>query len=108
DSGKIYISVDESFKPVIDSEIKVYEALHPKAKIIAHYKTEAECLKDFQYDSIKMIIVTRNLTTEEEREFKKKIFFYPPSGLVAWDAIAVVVNKESKDTIITQADLRSI
>ncbi|MEO6868191.1 MAG: hypothetical protein ABI168_01015, partial [Ginsengibacter sp.] len=27
--GTIHISVDESFKPVIDSQIQVYMALHP-------------------------------------------------------------------------------
>ncbi len=37
-SGVINISVDETFQPVIDSEIKVFEALYPNAKIIAHYK----------------------------------------------------------------------
>src|SRR6185295_20298736 len=52
DSGTIYISVDESFKPVIDSEIQVFEALHPEAKIIPTYKPEAECIKDFGIDSV--------------------------------------------------------
>ena len=37
-SGTIHISVDESFEPVIDSQIQVFEALYPKAKIIAEYK----------------------------------------------------------------------
>ncbi|MCU0375781.1 MAG: hypothetical protein MUF24_10775, partial [Chitinophagaceae bacterium] len=39
--GTIRISVDESFKPVIDSQIKVYEASFPETKIIAEYKSEA-------------------------------------------------------------------
>ncbi len=51
-SGTIHISVDESFKPVIDSQIQVFEALYPKAKVIAHYKPEAECFKDLIQDSI--------------------------------------------------------
>jgi phosphate transport system substrate-binding protein len=45
DSGTIYISVDESFKPVIDSEIQVFEALHPNAKIIPTYKPKQSALK---------------------------------------------------------------
>ena len=40
----------------------VFEALHPKTKIIAEYKPEAECFKDLMKDSTKMIIVTRGLT----------------------------------------------
>ena len=57
-SGTIHISVDESFKPVIDSQIQVFEALYPNAKIIADYKPEAECFKDLIKDSTRMIIVT--------------------------------------------------
>ena len=36
-SGTIHISVDETFKPVIDSEIEVFESLFPQAKVIAVY-----------------------------------------------------------------------
>lgn len=108
DSGRIYISVDESFKPVMDSQIQVYEALNPKTEIVAEYKTESECLKDLQKDSTRMIIITRPLNRDEEKFYKEKYFFYPSSGLVAYDAIALVVNKKSADTIIYQQDLRSI
>ena len=66
DSGTIYISVDESFKPVIDSEIQVFEALHPNAKIVPTYKPEAECIKDFGVDSVRMVIITRSYTQQEE------------------------------------------
>src|SRR6202142_2010012 len=61
-SGTIHISVDESSKPVMDSQIQVFEALYPKAKIIADYKPEAECFKELIRDGTRMIIVTRGLT----------------------------------------------
>lgn len=108
DSGTIYISVDESFRPVIDSEIQVYEALHPKTRIIAEYKPESECFNDFKKDSTRMIIVTRTLTTEEEKYYKEHVYFYPSSGKVAYDAIAAVVSKKSSDTVLYRATLRSI
>jgi len=73
DSGTIHISVDESFKPVIDSEIQVFEALHPKAKIIAEYKSQGECFKDLLKDSTRMIIVTRGLTPAEEKFYSQNI-----------------------------------
>ena len=68
-SGTIYISVDESFRPIIDSEIKVFIAQNPEAHIIARYKPEAECIKDLLYDSIRMVIVTRGLSEEEVKFF---------------------------------------
>lgn len=108
DSGVIHISVDETFKPVIESEIQVYEALHPKTKIIAEYKSEGACLKDLQSDSTRMIIVTRPLTDAEEKFYKEKFFFYPTISKVAYDAIAVITSKQAADSVFYQADLRSI
>ncbi len=107
-SGSIQISVDESFKPVIDSQLQVFEALHPDAHITIHYKPEAECLKDLNNDSIRMVIVTRNLSDTEEDALQKKLNYPPRSGAIAYDAIAVLVNNKSKDTTFTMQDIRSI
>ena len=70
-SGTINISVDESFKPVIDSQVKVFEASWPNAKIITHYKPEADCIKDLNNDSIRMVIITSPLSRDEERPDEK-------------------------------------
>jgi phosphate transport system substrate-binding protein len=107
-SGTIQISVDESFKPVIDSQVKVFEASYPGAKIITHYKPEAECLKDLTNDSIRMVIVTRRLSDAEEQLLKQSIKFIPTQGRVAYDAIAVIVNSQSKDTLFDMSDIRSM
>jgi phosphate transport system substrate-binding protein len=107
-SGTIHISVDESFKPVIDSQVQVFESLYPDAHVIVHYKPEAECLKDLETDSIRMVIVTRGLTEEERAAFEKKLSYSPRYGPVAFDAIAVVVNNKSTDTAFTMQDVRSI
>ncbi len=45
-NGTIHISVDESFKPVIDSELKVFESSFPDAHVLVDYKSEAACLRD--------------------------------------------------------------
>jgi phosphate transport system substrate-binding protein len=108
ESGTIHISVDESFKPVIDSQIQVFEALYPKAKIIADYKPEAECFKDLMKDSTRMIIVTRGLTDQEEKFYKDSFSFYPTYSKVAYDAIAVIVNNNDPDSIFTMSKIRGI
>jgi phosphate transport system substrate-binding protein len=100
--GVINISVDESYKPIIDEQIKVFEASYPNAKIIAHYKTEADCFKDILKDSAtRMVIATRGLNTKEEDFFKSNLNYVPIWGSVASDAIVVVVNGKSNDTIFT-------
>lgn len=108
DRGTIHISVDETFQPVIDSQIQVFEALHPDTKIIAEYKPEAECFKDLMKDSTRMIIVTRGLTPEEEKYYKDSLSYSPTWSKVAYDAIAVIVNRDSPDSIFTMGEIRGI
>jgi len=108
ESGVIRISVDESFKPIIDSQIQVFEALYPQAKIIAEYKPEAACFRDLIKDSTRMIIVTRGLTPEEERYYKDSLKYRPTWDKVANDAVTLVVNNKSNDTMITMAKIKGI
>jgi phosphate transport system substrate-binding protein len=106
--GRIVISVDESFKPIIDSQLKVFKASFPETDIVAYYKAEAECLKDLEVDSVRMVIVTRGLSREESEGFLEKINFKPVWGLIAYDAVAVVANKKSKTNTLSIKELRSM
>lgn len=108
DSGTIHISVDESFKPVIDSQIQVFEALHPKAKIIAEYKAEAQCFRDLIKDSTRMIIVTRGLTDEEEKFYQDSLHYLPSWTKVANDAIAVIISNNAPDSVFSMSKIRGI
>jgi phosphate transport system substrate-binding protein len=107
-SGTIHISVDESFKPVIDSQIKVFNSTFPDAHILVTYKPEAECFRDLTRDSTRMIIVTRGLNMVEESFYKDSVHFVPSYGILAYDAIALIVNNSSKDSIYTMEDIRSL
>jgi phosphate transport system substrate-binding protein len=105
--GKIFISVDEGFKPVITEQIKVYESSYPEAHIEASYKSEADCFRDLQNDSTRMIIVSRGLTDDENEFYKHKLSFKVQWDILAFDAVAVIVNIHSKDSIFTIDKLKS-
>ena len=107
-SGTIHISADESFKPVIDSQIQVFESQNPDAHIIVHYKPEADCLRDLTNDSTRIVIVTRGLSREEQDIIKDTLQFNASFGPLAFDAIAVIINNKSKDTLMTMQDIRSL
>ena len=107
-SGTIHISVDESFAPIIDEQIKVFMSQNPKAKIIPHYKPEAECLKDILEDSTRMVIVTRGLTADEELFYNDTLSFIPLWGKLANDAITVLVHNSSKDSLFSVAEIKSM
>lgn len=107
-SGTIHISVDESFKPVMEEQIRVFEKSFPEAHIIAEYKTEADCFKDLYNDSAnRMVIVTRGLNEEEDVYFLDTLKFYPHWDNIANDAITLIVNSNSNDTLFTLERLRN-
>lgn len=105
--GTIHISVDETYKPLIDSEIKVFQSLYPKAHVIPTYKPEADCFKDLLNDSARLVIVTRDFN-QQERDYFKQIKITPNSLLLAWDALALVVNKDNPDSVLNMDQVRGI
>lgn len=108
-NGTIHISVDESFEPVISEQVKMYEASNPQVNIIPHYKPEAECLRDLTRDtSNRLVIVTRGLDRKEENYFKDSLSYVPHWQGVATDAIALIVHKDSPDTLYTMEELRNM
>jgi phosphate transport system substrate-binding protein len=107
-SGTIHVSVDESFKPVIDSQLKVFESSFPDAHVLIDYKPEAACLRDLYSDSTRMIIITRGLSLSEERYFNDSVKTPAVSGLLAYDAIALVVNNHTQDTVMTMDEVRAL
>ena len=108
DSGTVYISCDESFKPVIDAQLQVFRNDYPKANIIVQYKPEADCLRDFLVDSIEMVIVTRAYTPGEKRLIADSVKVAVDYTTVAYDAIAVLVHPQAKDSMFTMGEIRSL
>lgn len=106
--GAIHVSADESFKPVIDELVKVYESNFPGTKIMVQYKPEAECFKDFGIDSIRMIIATRTCNEGERRLIVDSLGVSPESMVVARDGVAVIVNPHASGFQFTMKDIREI
>lgn len=104
-SGTIHISVDESFKPIIEEQIQVFQASNPQAKIIAGYKPEAECWSDLLNDSVRMVIVTKKITADEASYYADSLGLYPQSDLLASDAVALVVNRNASDSVFTKEEV---
>ena len=106
--GTINISVDESFKPVIEEQLRVHHASFPNTKIIASYKSEAACFRDLQSDSTRMIIVAKGLSDKEAEYYESRLLFKPQYGELAYDAIAVIVNRAAKDSVFTMEQIKNI
>lgn len=108
DKGIIYISCDESFKPVMDEEVRVYEGLYPETKIRIQYKPEAQCLKDIFVDSIKMVIATRGYSEAEKKWIADSIHVGVDNLAIARDLIAVIVHPSNKDSFFSMKEIKDL
>ncbi len=106
--GSIHVSADESFKPIIDAMVQVYESNFPGTKINVQYKPEAECLKDFATDSIRVIIATRGFSESEKNFMVDSMKVSPERMTVARDAIAVIVHPKAADSLFTMDEIKDV
>ncbi|MDP4185514.1 MAG: substrate-binding domain-containing protein [Bacteroidota bacterium] len=106
-TGVIKIGVDETFEPIIDSEITVFESIYKSAGIIPAYKPEVDIFNLLVKDSVRMIIASRQLTQKEKEYFESKTI-YPKEVKIAVDGIALITNRSNRDTLITTETIRKI
>lgn len=106
--GMIYVSADESFKPVVDELVKVYESNNPGTKINVLYKPEAECLQDMLTDSIRVIIATRGFDKDEKKFIEDSLKVSPEMMTVARDGVAVILHPSVKNASFTMEDVKNI
>lgn len=106
-SGLIPIAVDETFEPIIKTEIDVFETVYLHAGIMPTYTTETQALEMLFNDSVRLAIVSRTLTPAEKQAYldKKR---EPRELHIATDAIALIVNKSNPDSIINVRTLKKI
>lgn len=106
-SGTIKIGIDESYIPLMDTEIYMFESLYDKAHLMAEYKPEDEIIKDLLNDSIRAAVIGRDLTEKEYAYFKSKT--HPAKTTpVAVDGVALIVNPENTDSMLTMGQVASI
>ena len=64
--GKAVIYVDESFKPLFQTSIEVFQSQYPKSSIDAVYSSENDIINSFLDNKIKTICISRDLTKKEK------------------------------------------
>jgi len=106
-SGTINISVDETFQPIIDTEINTFQSTYKFAKINVSYKSEGNAFQDLIDDSSRLIIVTRDLTSLEKKHFED-IKLFPHVTKIAYDAVAFVTNNSNPDSQFTDEQVKKI
>lgn len=105
--GNARIGVDETFRLLVDTEIFTFQAHYPNAKIEPFYAPEAELIKQLRNDSLRLLVIGRNLTKEEIEFFASKKS-HPKITKVAYDGVAFILNPASTDTNLAYGVLQDI
>lgn len=103
--GKASLLVDESIFPIVEDQQAVFETQY-QAKLTLVTKSEAEIVNSLLNDTVKIAVLPRKLTEEENKVFSNKKIT-PKETLFAKDAIVFITNKVSNDTLISLQDVMS-
>lgn len=106
-SGNIRISVDESFQLLFDTQLYTFQSLYENATIKAAYKPEIDVINDFMNDSVRTIVLTRDLT-QEEKDYLMANKFVARTTKIAHDALALIIHPENPDTMMLLDQLSGI
>ena len=106
-SGDIKIYVDESFQPLLDTEIRTFTGLYRYAKIKPVYKPEVDVINDFMNDSVKVIATSRRLT-DDQIKYLRDTLIIARTTTFAYDAIALITNKQNRDSLLKYETVNDI
>ena len=106
-SGDAKFAADESFEPIVDAENYVFKALDPKANPKIVYKSENDVVNLLLQDSVRVVVISRNLDSNEVKVLKTRNLT-PVTSKFALDAVTLIVNKASNDTLITVGEIKKM
>jgi phosphate transport system substrate-binding protein len=106
-SGKVSLAGDETLEPLMDAISDTFMGLYQYANLNVSYKSEAACFQDLVNDSVKVILSTRKLNDKETRYFKSRQLI-PVTTKIAIDGIALIINRDNPDSLLSLPQLKSI
>jgi len=106
-SGSIHILADTSFQPIVDAEISTFTGLYKYAHITPTYVTENDLISAFLDDSVK-VVVTAWEPSAKQKELLLNTQIVVRTTTIAYDAIALVLNKENKDSLLTYENVNDL
>lgn len=106
-SGRISISVDETFAPILKSQVDTFQKLYTYAHINASYKAEDYVAQDLLDGKVRAIVIARQLNAAEQGTLEKQKLI-PRATKIATDGLAIIVHPSNPDSLLTMAQLKAI
>ncbi|MEX8547794.1 MAG: PstS family phosphate ABC transporter substrate-binding protein [Mucilaginibacter sp.] len=106
-SGSYRFVFDESLSPLLDQELYVFKSIYPDAKPDVIYQPENKILDLMLNNKAKFAIMGRTLNPDEVKVLSNRNL--PPQiGKIAEDAIALIVGKNSPDSLMLLSEVKSL
>jgi len=99
--------VDESFKPIFDQELYVYQASYKNSHPRVVYAPENNAVNMLFSDSVRVLILAREMNAGENKALQSKNI-RPIVNCFAIDAVTLIVNQASNDTTITVSEIKKM
>lgn len=106
-SGVASFASDESFSPIIDEEVQLFEFSYPQAMVKPIYTNESDAVTMLLKGKICLAITARDFKAKERQSLEDQTF-NPRSFPIAYDGLALIVNKTNGDTCISVKDIANI
>lgn len=106
-TGKLAVLVDQTLLPVIKESADVFESSYPNSSLELIVRPEIKAVNALLADSAYVIVLTRKLTGKEGDYFKKR-GIQPKIFQMASDAVVLINNRSSADTIMSQKNVKSL
>lgn len=107
DEYNVPVAIDETFQPIMGNLTDTFAMAYKEAKMRPVYVSEDSAIRMLVNDSIRCIIVTRKLN-ENELAIIKGHTLGATQALIATDAIALIVNKQNADSLISIDEMKGI
>ncbi len=102
--GEITILCDQDLEYVMKQQGEVYEGLFDGSKINFTYLSEPELMKALYNREAQVAVIGRRMTEKERKDLQAIDTIIPREHLVASDALAIIVGKQSPIRKISYAD----
>lgn len=101
--GKATLLVDETIKPIMEDQIEIFENRY-EARIKLDARSENEVIQSLVKDTSSIAVLARKLNDDEMKVFASRKII-PKTTPIAIDAIALITNRNSKDSLVALNDV---
>lgn len=106
-AGTIGFVADESFRPIVEEEVQVFQNMCFEAKLKPKYTNEVDAINQVLKGTGYLAITSRRFSDKEIANMKERNLL-PITIPIAYDGLALIVNNANPDSVISLNEFKDI